>query len=271
MTASIIRDGAVPVGSFGRFAGLGALVRKDTTEWLRGRRAWIVLVITATFMVLSAANSWINAQIIKALPPGVDAPDVPVSMAPFDNLLAAVGTQIFVLAAIFAVASLIIRERESGTLAWVASKPVSRSSIWLAKWLSSTAILAVAAVVVPFVVTSIVVATLYGMPSVGAIAIVAIGATATVAFYAALGLAAGTAMPGQPAIVATGFGVFALLPVLASLVPLPIEPFLPTSILGWSVGLASGADVGVVTPVAWAIGTALLVGFATRRMNRIEL
>jgi ABC-2 type transport system permease protein len=271
MTASIMSDGAVSVASFGRFAGLGALVRKDATEWLRGRRAWIVFTITALFMVLSAANSWISVQIINALPPGADVPDAPISLAPFDNFLTAVGAQIFVLAAIFAVASLIVRERESGTLAWVASKPVSRSSIWLAKWLSSSAILGVAAVVAPLAATYGIVTVLYGAPSVGPVAIVAVGAVATVMFYAALGLAAGTAMPGQPAIAATGFGVFILVPVIASLVPLPIEPFLPTSILGWSIGAASGADVGVATPIAWAIGTALLVGLATRRMNKMEL
>ena len=50
-------------------------------------------------------------------------------------------SQIFVVAAIFAVASLIVHERDTGTLAWVASKPVSRGSIWLSKWISSTAIL----------------------------------------------------------------------------------------------------------------------------------
>jgi ABC-2 type transport system permease protein len=271
MTASTISDGAIPVESFSRFAGLGALVRKDAHEWLRGKRAWIVLAITATFMALTAANSWINAQIIKALPPGVEGPDVPLSLAPMDNLLTSISTQIFVLATILAVASLIVRERESGTLAWIASKPVSRSSIWLAKWLSSSAILSVVAVLAPLAITAITVALLYGMPAIAPLAIIAVGASAAVAFYAAIGLAAGTVMPGQPAIAATGFGVFALAPILAGLVPLPIEPFLPTSILGWSVGLASGADVGVATPIAWAIGTAVLVGLAMRRMNRIEL
>ena len=33
-------------------------------------------------------------------------------------------------AAIFAVGSLVVAERQAGTLAWVASKPVSRSAAW---------------------------------------------------------------------------------------------------------------------------------------------
>lgn len=272
MTASTIAtDRAAVAPSYGRFAGLGALVRKDTTEWLRGKRAWIVFVVTTLFMVLTAANAWINQFMIENLPADVDPPDAPISMAPLDNLVGAIGSQIFILAAIFAVASLIVRERESGTLAWVASKPVSRSSIWLAKWISSSAILAVAAVFAPIAVTAGAVVVMYGAPDVAPVVIVALGAAAVVAFYAALGLAAGTVMPGQPAIAATGFGVFALLPVVASLIPLPIGPYLPTSILQWSFATAGGLDAGWVTPLAWAVGTAALVGFAVRRMGRMEL
>jgi ABC-2 type transport system permease protein len=272
MTASTIATDRAAVGpSYGRFAGLGSLIRKDTTEWLRGKRAWIVFTITTLFMVLAAANAWINQLIINSLPPDVDPPDAPVSMAPLDNLVGAIGSQIFILAAIFAVASLIVRERESGTLAWVASKPVSRSSIWLAKWISSSAILAVAAVFAPIAVTAAAVVVLYGAPDVVPVIVVAIGAAAVVAFYAALGLAAGTVMPGQPAIAATGFGVFALVPIVASLIPFPVGPYLPTSILEWSLATAGGVDAGWVTPVAWAVGTAALVGFALRRMGRMEL
>lgn len=271
MTASIHPARLVAGAADRRFAGLGALVRKDTTEWRRGRRAAIVFAISTAFMVLTAANAWINQLIIAALPEGVDPPDLPLTMAPLDNLLAAISSQVFVLAAIFAVASLIVREREGGTLAWVASKPVSRSSIWLAKWLSSSAILTVSAVMAPLAITFVAVVAMYGPPAVAPVVIVALGASAMVSFYATLGLAAGTVMPGQPAIAATGFGVFALVPVIASLVPLPVAPFLPTSILGWSVGAATGADVGWVTPLAWAAGTALLAGLAIRRMNRIDL
>ncbi|HET9521756.1 MAG TPA: ABC transporter permease [Candidatus Limnocylindrales bacterium] len=271
MTAATISSPAIAGPAGGRFAGLGALVRKDATEWRRGRRAVIVFAISTAFMVLTAANAWINRLIASALPAGVDPPDLPLSMAPLDNLFAAVSSQVFILAAIFAVASLIVRERESGTLAWVASKPVSRSSIWLAKWISSSAILAVSAVIAPLAITFIAVVAMYGLPAVAPAVIVAVGASAMIAFYAALGLAAGTVMPGQPAIAATGFGVFAVVPLLVAIIPVPVGPFLPTSILAWSFGAASGADVGFATPIAWAIGTALLAGLAMRRMDRMEL
>ena len=129
--------GAGRPATYSSLSGLGALLRKDTTEWLRGRRAWVLLVVTTLFMALSAANGWISAQIVGALGPGAEVGDF--TLKPDDNLLSAIGTQIFVLAAILAVVSLIVAERQSGTLAWTASKPVSRAAIWLSKWPSARA------------------------------------------------------------------------------------------------------------------------------------
>ena len=271
MTATVISERQAAALAFGRFAGLRSLVRKDIAEWTRGRRAWVVFIIATLWTLLAAANAWIITQARSLLPADVEPETIPVTLAPMENLLAGFGSQVFVLAAVFAVASLIVRERESGTLAWVASKPVSRGAIWLSKWVSSSAMLAVTAVLAPLLVTVVAVVVMYGVPDPGAVAVVALGGVAAVVFYAALGLAAGTILPGQPAIVAVGLAAFALVPALLGLIPLPLAPYLPTSIVAWSIGAAMGADVGWVTPVAWAVGTAILAGFGVRRMDRIEL
>jgi ABC-2 type transport system permease protein len=271
MTAQII-GGAVsaPRPATRRVAGFGALVRKDFTEWTRGFRTWVLLGVTTAFMILTAANGWITSQIIAALPEGAEAP-APASLVPMDNLMAAVGAQIFVLAAIFAVGSLIVAERHSGTLAWVASKPVSRSAIWLAKWTSASAMLALSAVIVPLVATVAVVVALYGAPPVVVLAGFAAGMIALVAFFAAVGLTAGTIVPGQPAVIAVGFVVFALLPVLGGILGPDVAALLPTSILPWFAGLASGMPVGIATPIAFVVTTGAVVALGLWRMNRIEL
>jgi ABC-type transport system involved in multi-copper enzyme maturation permease subunit len=271
MTAQIVPGANVaPRPADRRLAGLGTLVRKDLTEWLRGWRTWVVLAVSVPFMTLTAANGWITSRIAAALPPGAEVPP-PASLVPMDNLLASVGAQIFVLATIFAVGSLVVAERQSGILAWVASKPVSRRAIWFAKWASSTAMLAVSAVIVPFAVTVGLVVALYGAVPVGVIVGLAFGMVALVAFFAAVGLTAGTIVPGQPAVIAVGFVVFALTPVLAGIMPFDISPFLPTSILPWFAGVASGAPVSFVTPVAFAVATAAVVGLGLWRMDRLEL
>ncbi len=74
---------------------------------------------------------WLETDKTAAAGPSRPSPGTgrPRSSAqPLDNLLFAIGTQFIVLAAIFNSMSLLIAERDSGTLAWTISKPVSRTS-----------------------------------------------------------------------------------------------------------------------------------------------
>jgi hypothetical protein len=74
-----------------------------------------------------------------------------------------------------------------------------------------------------------------------------------------------------PAILAVSLGILFLVPTLAGLLPFDVSPYLPTSILDWTVGFAVGQDVGFITPIAWAIATVALIAFSIRQMERIEL
>jgi ABC-type transport system involved in multi-copper enzyme maturation permease subunit len=272
MTASIVssvRSSSRP--GAGRFDGLGALVRKDLAEWRSSPRVWVILGVATVFMVLAMANAWLNALIIANLPPGAEAPSAPTSMAPLDNIGFAVGSQIFVIAAVFATLSLLVGDRDRGTLAWVASKPVGRGAIWVSKWIAASISVTLAAGLVPFAVVVVGAAVLYGPPAVVPIMSIAFGIAAAIVLYVAVTLAASTVLWNQAAVAATGLAVLVVPGLLVGLLPVAIEPYLPTSILGWSMGLAIGADVGFVTPIAWAVGVIALAGFAIRRLERIEL
>jgi ABC-type transport system involved in multi-copper enzyme maturation permease subunit len=255
--------------------GLRALVRKDVGEWTHGTRAVTVVIVTGLFMTLAAANSWIQAWVVANVPEAGEAAargGAPhISLVPFDNILAGVGSQIFLIAAIFAAMSLIVLERQNGTLAWIASKPVSRSSIWMSKWISATAVLSVAAAIVPMALTVAVATVLYGVPPIGAIVLTTVGMSAAIAFLVAVALAASTLVKSQPGVAGIAFAVMFVPNLLAGIVPFDIAPYLPTSILTWTVGLATGADVGFVTPIAWAVGLAIVTFAATRRMDALEL
>lgn len=273
MTASIITgaDVASIAPSFGPFAGFRAVFRKDTTEWVRGKRAWVVLVISTAFMTLASANAWIVHQIARSLPPGEIPTEELGSLAPADNLLASISAQIFVMATIFVVGSLLAREREAGTLGWVASKPVTRASIWTSKWVSSTAMLSLVAGLIPLAATAAVVSVLYGVPSIGLVVGVGVGIVAIIAFFAAVSLAMGTVLPGQAPTIAAVFAVFALIPLLASIIPFPVQDYLPTSMLSWPAAALSGASVSLVTPLSWFAVTGGLAALAIRRLGRTEL
>ena len=95
---------------------------------------------------------------------------------------------------------------------------------------------------------------------------------AAVMFYAAVGLAAGSVLPGVPAILAVSLGILFLVPTLAGLLPFDVSPYLPTSILDWTVGFAAGQDVGFDhADRRGRSATVALIVFSIRQMERIEL
>ena len=246
------------------------MFRKDVGEWRHGKRAWVILIVTTLFLVLTAANGAIQSWVI-ANAPGAEAPSQPISLVPLDNFMAAVASQMAVVVAIFAAMSLLVAERDHGTLAWVASKPVSRGAIWASKWLAAAIVVSVIAGLLPLVAVFAVSTALYGPVDIGVALVAAAGVVASVTFIVAVVLAASTVISNQPAVAAIGFGVFFLPQLVAGLIPGDIGPFLPTSILPWAMGLATGADVGLVTPIAWAVSILALVAFATWRMDKLEL
>jgi ABC-2 type transport system permease protein len=273
MTASTATPISVArVRSSGRLPGLRALVRKDVGEWTHGKRAVVVLIVVALFMTLAAANSWINAWVIANVPEAATAgADKVISLDPLANVLSGVASQIFVFAAIFAAMSLLVGERDSGTLAWVASKPVSRTSILVSKWVSATAVLWVAAGLIPVVLTAALVTVLYGVPPIGAVVAAGLGIGAAIGLFVAIALAASTFVASQPAVAGIGFAAFILPVMVNAIVPFDLAPYEPTSILSWAMGVATGAPVGIVTPIAWVIGVLGLGAIASRRMATLEL
>ena len=254
-----------------RLLGLGNLVRKDLSEWLHGKRPWVVLVVTSTVFALASANSRITEWAVRSLPadPG-DGPPKVLSVQPLDNVLLAIGTQFIVLAAIFATMSLLVAERDSGTLAWTISKPVSRTSVLLSKWLTSTLFLWVAAVVIPLIVTSALVSVLYGLPDLGVMLALGVTLITVPAFFVAVALTAATFVPSQAAVGAIGVAIFVAPQIVGGVVP-AVTPFFPGSIFDWAVGISTGTPASFVTPIAWLVGLAVLFMLARRRLNGMDL
>ena len=254
-----------------RLLGLGNLVRKDLSEWFHGKRPWLVLVITTTIFALAAANARITEWAARSFPaePG-DGPAKILSLQPLDNLLFALGTQFIVLAVIFATMSLLLAERDSGTLAWTVSKPVSRTSVLVSKWLTATVVLWVAAIVVPLALTTGLVTVLYGLPDIGVVIALAITLAAVPALFVGITLAAGTIVPSQAAVGAIALAVFVAPQVIGGIVP-SLTPYFPTSIFGWAIELSAGGSPSLVTPVAWLAGMAALFLIARNRLNAMEL
>jgi ABC-type transport system involved in multi-copper enzyme maturation permease subunit len=268
MTASISTSRpstAVAPSAAGLLPGFGALLRKELTEWRRARRTWVVFLASALFLTLGALNAWL----ISVLPADVTEGEPLPSLDALGNLIGPVSTHVFVIIAIFAAMALISAERESGTLAWTASKPVSRSAIWLAKLGSATSVLWVVAGILPLAASVAVVGVLYGTVSPMTIVAIAIGMGLVIALYVAISLTASTVVTSQAGVAGITLAVISVAPMLGQFLPDPT--LMPTAILDWSVMLGVGEPVTVMPLIGWALTMTALVAFSLRRMERIEL
>jgi ABC-type transport system involved in multi-copper enzyme maturation permease subunit len=264
-------EGSTDQRGAGRLLGLGNLVRKDLLDWGHGKRVWIVGVATTAVVVLGAANAAINQWVLGSFPAEAgDGPAKVFSVLPMDNLLAGIATQFGVLAVIFATMSLLIAERDSGTLAWTVSKPVSRTSVLVSKWFTATVVLWVAAFVIPITVTAGIVTLLYGTPDLAAVLALCIAVVAVPAMFVGITLVASTFVSNQAAVGAIGLVLFILPSIVGGIVP-AATPFFPTSIFGWVVDVSTGGALSLVTPAAWAIGMAVLFVLGRRRLADMDL
>jgi hypothetical protein len=91
----------------------------------------------------------------------------------------------------------------------------------------------------------------------------------SIALFGAIVLAASTIVTSQAAVAAIGLAAVFLPQVLGAIVP--IGPYLPTSILEWTLVTASGQSAELATPIVWAATVVFLVAFAARRMERMDL
>jgi ABC-type transport system involved in multi-copper enzyme maturation permease subunit len=248
----------------GRLPGFGSLLRKELLEWRRGRKAWIILGVTTLVMVLTVINSWLIGTFA-----GDVVPDEPISLDALTNLGVGVSSHMYVVAAIFAVMSVLVAERESGTLAWTASKPVSRSAIWLAKWVAAAVVIFLLAALVPFAVTLVEAMIVYGPVEAGPAGAMILGMAMAVVFYTTVVLATSTYVNSQAGVASIAVAVAFVPTVITGI--LPVGEFLPTSIIGWAMGLAAGQAVGFITPISWAVTTVVLALMAVRRMEQLEL
>jgi ABC-2 type transport system permease protein len=270
MTASI----SIPARAAGRspadrLAGFGPLFRKELREWAHSQRIWIILAATTAFMVLTAGNGAITTWLVANVPGGA-ASDKPISLDPIANFMGAISSQIYVVVAIFAAMSLLVGERDRGTLSWVASKPVSRAAIWLSKWAAASIVVSLVAGIIPMALSFGLVAVLYGPVGFDAFVFAAIGVAGSITFMIAVILAASVVISNQAAVAAIGFVVFFLPQLLAGLLPVNVSPVLPSSILSWALAPVAGSEMGLVTPIAWAVSLVALTVFASWRMDRLE-
>jgi ABC-2 type transport system permease protein len=148
------RKGLLPARGRGWLAGFGNMFGKELGEWFHTRRWLWQLLIWLVFLDGFIAFVLFVLPVLADLKPGsfptleeffAGQPPEVGSLVQFFSMVAMTGT----IGAIILAMDEIIQEKQSGTAAWIISKPVARPAFILTKLLSNTIGMLVFIVAVP--------------------------------------------------------------------------------------------------------------------------
>jgi ABC-2 type transport system permease protein len=233
--------------------GFWPYFRKEISEWWKGRGALATVIVLCALGTLGTFATRIDEL-------GGGTPTSAQLNSTY-NVIGAQFQQWIVFASIFASMGMLVSERNSGTLAWTLSKPISRSALLLAKWSVGTLMLAVFGLAVPLAWSMGIATFAYGeLPDVATVATFALWLVAAPAFIVALSLALATRLQSQAGIAAITFAV-ALTPYIASTFLPTLAEVWPTSMAQMASSIAGGDAPNPPTIISWAV-TLAVVGVA---------
>jgi len=247
---------AITPGVRGRpFLGFGTFLRKELTEWARGRGALVIAGISIFGAIFTTVIPFISPQ--------GQGQGLVLSMDPTTNMLLGWGGMTAAVVALLATMSLISGERDRGTLSWTLSKPISPVSVVAAKWTAAMAVFGLLGVVIPLAVSCVVATVAYGAPpNLQTVALFGVLYLTVPAFYIALTVALGTVVRSTGGVAGIGFAVLLVPNILAGAVP-ALKDYFPTAIGGWALATATGQEASIATPIAWGVTMlALAIGAA---------
>jgi ABC-2 type transport system permease protein len=257
-----------PIARTSQLPAFENLLRKELHRWWGTRRWWVqilawLLVINGTLALLlwvvpllSAQETARSGEPMEVLPEGKEL------FTAFHGLLGAIGVMIV-------AQSGIIGERQTGTAAWILSKPVSRSTFILTKFISDSLGIFVTMVAVQAMVAYLLEWAAMGTPaSVGRYAGASILLTLNLLFYLAVVMMLGTLFQSRGPILGLSFGLLFFQYLFTEV---NIATFLP----GWLPKLATafiaGQPLPFITPIiTTVILIALCIAVAIWRFEREE-
>jgi ABC-2 type transport system permease protein len=267
--------------------GFVNMLRKENRDWWHTRRWWIHLIIWLVLLNLAvAAPLWLQNT---APPTSANITEERRQQIIEGNHLenrVQNGVKTFIdmsalallLGAVLVMQNAIIDEKQTGTGAWILSKPVARSSFILAKLIANAAALILLAVVVQWVLAYIQISLAFASAQPVLPYLIGMGLIAlNLLFWLALTLMLGTLFSNRAVIVAVPLGVLFLMLYLTSNIPAlldltPIAFIVDMPDHRSLVQLAmQGQPLQSVTPIiitiAWVV---VFVGVAIWRFGREE-
>jgi ABC-type transport system involved in multi-copper enzyme maturation permease subunit len=246
-----------------RLRGFEPFLRKELAEWWQCRAAQVTFVVVAALGTLGTLSTRIDQA----------AGGVP-STGQLDattNIFASQFAHWVMLAAIFASIGTLTQERTTGTLAWTLSKPVSRSSVLLAKWAAALLALALFSVILPLAWMVVVATVAYGaVPDLAAVARFGGVLLAVPALFVAIDLAVATRLDSQAGIAAIAIGIGYAPYLLGTFLPKLAELW-PSAVGGLATTVGMGQPASVATVASWALTIAVVAIGGLWLFNREDL
>jgi ABC-2 type transport system permease protein len=260
-----IDGAAVAPGSRRPLLGIGTVIRKELTEWVRGPKALIILGISVFGAIFMTLVPFMAQATNEAADAGL------LSHDPTANVLLGWTGQVVALIAILSTMALLSTERDRGTLAWTLTNPVSPWSVVAAKYVVAFSVFAATAVMLPMLVSIGLATVVYGgLPDLRIIGTFLALFLALPAFYIALTVALGTGVKSTVGVAGVAFAVMFVPQILAGLLPV-VGELSPTSIGTWAMLVAKGQPASMLTPIGWAISMVVLIVGAKVVFDRQEL
>ena len=253
-------------------AGFGNLLNKELGEWFGTRRwlwqsvIWLILINGFIAFIL-----YLLPTIDPAEMQGADSQPLNImALSMFFSFATVAGS----IGMIILVQDEIIQEKQSGTAAWILSKPVARPAFILSKWLSNIIGGLIFIVALPGAVTAAEIA-LAGqvatplLPFLAGAAVVAL----TLIFYISLVIMLGVLFEQRGPVLGTAFGIMFGGMIIASIFP-QINYILPLSMDQFALSLSQGQSLpamAVSQLVMTAVWSVIFLVVALQRFQRIEL
>jgi ABC-2 type transport system permease protein len=261
------RQGLLPARGGGWLAGFGNMLSKELGEWFHTRRwLWQLLIWLIIINGLIAFMLWVAPMIAGE---GAPPPEV-TGLFYFFSTVAMTGT----IGVIILAQDEIIQEKQSGTAAWILSKPAARSAFILTKLLANLFGALIFIVLLPGLVTlGEVFLAAHKVAPLGPFLAGAGVILLALVFYMSLVILLGVLFESRGPVLGIALGVMFFCQLAGNYLP-KIALVLPSSLHGIALGVAMGEPLpamavwGVISTATLSI---MFILVALWRFQHIEL
>lgn len=252
--------------------GLGNLLQGEYSAWFKSARWWKHLILW--FSIINVMMVIMIIASAEAAKEGNDGPPVLFMYGIFGGMFVAFGVMII-------MQRVLIREKQSGTAAWVLSKPVTRTAFVLSRLVVNSVAILLTSVIVPGVILYLTLglfSDLGWLSPLGFVAALLMVSLHTF-YWIALVLMMGTFFESSSGVIAVPMVLFFTFWMGTGLIPalIYISPLLltfspaPEQMNSLSVAFMTGEPVFSWLPLtATVVSCIIFIAVAIRRFNRQE-